>query len=37
MLVELPTNDEIHDNIVAFWNPAAPAAAAGRATTSATG
>ena len=26
MLVELPTNDEIHDNIVAFWNPAAPAA-----------
>ena len=22
MLVELPTNDEIHDNIVAFWNPA---------------
>lgn len=27
MLVELPTNDEIHDNIVAFWNPAQPAAA----------
>jgi glucans biosynthesis protein len=27
MLVELPTNDEIHDNIVAFWNPAAPATA----------
>jgi glucans biosynthesis protein len=27
MLVELPTNDEIHDNIVAFWNPAAPAVA----------
>ena len=27
MLVELPTNDEIHDNIVAFWNPAEPAAA----------
>ena len=26
MLVELPTNDEIHDNIVAFWNPAAAAA-----------
>jgi glucans biosynthesis protein len=28
MLVELPTNDEIHDNIVAFWNPAEPATAA---------
>jgi glucans biosynthesis protein len=27
MLVELSTNDEIHDNIVAFWRPAAPAAA----------
>ena len=27
MLVELSTNDEIHDNIVAFWNPGAPAAA----------
>ena len=27
MLVELPTNDEIHDNIVAFWNPLAPAVA----------
>ena len=27
MLVELTTNDEIHDNIVAFWNPAQPAAA----------
>ncbi len=27
MLVELTTNDEIHDNIVAFWNPAAPALA----------
>lgn len=27
MLVELPTNDEIHDNIVAFWNPGEPAAA----------
>lgn len=25
MLVELPTNDEIHDNIGAFWNPADPA------------
>jgi glucans biosynthesis protein len=23
-LVEIPTNDEIHDNIVAFWNPAEP-------------
>ena len=27
MLVELPTNDEIHDNIGAFWNPLAPATA----------
>lgn len=27
MLVEIPTNDEIHDNIAAFWNPLAPAAA----------
>ncbi|MDX6748522.1 glucan biosynthesis protein D [Geminicoccaceae bacterium 1502E] len=26
-LVELPTDDEIHDNIVAFWVPAAPARA----------
>ncbi|MCT4372941.1 glucan biosynthesis protein D [Yangia mangrovi] len=26
-LVELPTDDEIHDNIVAFWTPAEPAAA----------
>jgi glucans biosynthesis protein len=26
MLVELTTDDEIHDNIVAFWNPEAPAA-----------
>lgn len=25
MLVELSTNDEIHDNIVAFWRPDAPA------------
>ena len=25
MLVELSTNDEIHDNIGAFWNPAEPA------------
>jgi glucans biosynthesis protein len=25
-LVEIPTDDEIHDNIVAFWTPAAPAA-----------
>lgn len=30
MLVELSTNDEIHDNIVAFWNPAAPAAPGSR-------
>ena len=35
MLVEIPTNDEIHDNIAAFWNPLAPATV-GRATTSAT-
>ena len=27
MLVELSTNDEIHDNIVAFWNPAGEAKA----------
>lgn len=27
MLVELRTDDEIHDNIVAFWNPAEPAKA----------
>lgn len=26
-LIELPTDDEIHDNIVAFWRPAAPAKA----------
>ncbi|MES1942743.1 glucan biosynthesis protein D [Salinisphaera sp. PC39] len=26
-LVELPTDDEIHDNIVAYWVPAAPAEA----------
>jgi periplasmic glucans biosynthesis protein len=26
-LIEIPTDDEIHDNIVAFWNPAAPAKA----------
>lgn len=26
-LVELPTDDEIHDNIVAFWTPEAPALA----------
>jgi glucans biosynthesis protein len=30
MLVELSTNDEIHDNIGAFWNPLAPAAAGSR-------
>ena len=23
-LVEIPTNDEIHDNIVAYWNPKTP-------------
>ncbi|WP_291954724.1 glucan biosynthesis protein D [Chelatococcus sp.] len=23
-LIELPTDDEIHDNIVAYWNPAKP-------------
>lgn len=27
MLVELSTNDEIHDNIVAFWRPEEPAVA----------
>ena len=27
MLIELSTNDEIHDNIVAFWTPGEPAAA----------
>ncbi|MEI4486442.1 glucan biosynthesis protein D [Frigidibacter sp. MR17.14] len=26
-LVEIPTDDEIYDNIVAFWNPASPPAA----------
>lgn len=26
-LIEMPTNDEIHDNIVAYWRPAAPARA----------
>lgn len=26
-LVELPTDDEIHDNVVAYWLPAAPAKA----------
>ncbi len=25
-LVEIPTNDEIHDNIVAYWQPKAPVA-----------
>ena len=30
MLVELSTNDEIHDNIGAFWNPAEPAVAGNR-------
>ncbi len=28
-LVEIPTEDEIHDNIVAYWRPAAPARAHG--------
>jgi len=28
-LVELPTDDEIHDNIVAFWTPATPIKAGG--------
>ncbi|HVB90037.1 MAG TPA: glucan biosynthesis protein D [Beijerinckiaceae bacterium] len=28
-LVELPTDDEIHDNIVAMWTPEAPAKAGG--------
>ncbi|SES36285.1 glucans biosynthesis protein [Tranquillimonas rosea] len=27
MLIELPTDDEIHDNIVAFWRPDKPATA----------
>jgi len=26
-LIEMPTDDEIHDNIVAYWRPAAPARA----------
>jgi glucans biosynthesis protein len=29
-LVELPTDDEIHDNVVAYWCPAKPAAAGDR-------
>jgi glucans biosynthesis protein len=29
-LVEIPTDDEIHDNIVAFWVPAEPATAGSR-------
>jgi periplasmic glucans biosynthesis protein len=29
-LVEIPTDDEIHDNIVAFWRPAQPARAGDR-------
>ena len=28
VLVEIPTNDEIHDNIIAYWRPEAPLAAA---------
>ena len=27
MLVEIPSNDEVHDNIVAYWRPATPVAA----------
>jgi glucans biosynthesis protein len=27
MLVEIPTNDEVHDNIVAYWRPGTPMAA----------
>ncbi len=30
VLVEIPTGDEFHDNIVAFWRPAAPLAAGRR-------
>lgn len=30
MLVEIPTDDEIHDNIAAFWVPAEPVAAGAR-------
>jgi glucans biosynthesis protein len=29
-LVELPTDDEIHDNVVAYWRPAAPVSAGSR-------
>lgn len=29
VLVEIPTNEEIHDNIVAFWRPHAPIPAGG--------
>jgi glucans biosynthesis protein len=29
-LVELPTDDEIHDNVVAYWSPAKPTAAGDR-------
>ncbi|MCP5412991.1 MAG: glucan biosynthesis protein, partial [Alphaproteobacteria bacterium] len=29
-LVEIPTEDEIHDNIVAYWRPAEPAKPGGR-------
>ncbi|MGJ7486464.1 glucan biosynthesis protein [Variovorax sp. LT2P21] len=29
-LVEIPTDDEIHDNVVAFWVPQAPATAGAR-------
>ncbi|HEX5661182.1 MAG TPA: glucan biosynthesis protein D, partial [Polyangiales bacterium] len=30
-LVEIPTDDEIHDNVVAFWRPSSPAKKGGRA------
>lgn len=29
-LIEIPTNDEIHDNIVAFWHPKEPLKAKGK-------
>ena len=36
-LIEIPTDDEIHDNIVAMWVPSAPASARDRPTGSSTG
>ena len=36
-LIEIPTDDEIHDNIVACWVPKAPAKAGSEPTTCATG